>query len=218
MSDISSLITKNIESLSPEMQLTDALNVLHKYKFPGAPVINSNLEVVGVLSKNDMFIRDTGVHLPTLLKLLSEFQMYKADYSSLKEKLSTILAMKVKDAMNSKPIVIKPETSIEEAAEIFSLYYDMDPIPVVNKYGKFEGVVKQQDLMKLYGKEGPKLSYEPVSKRTLDDVINKFINSFENQFMFVSKFRIRFWMLTGLISLILGFIVATISIIDVNFS
>ncbi len=217
MTQVSDLPLKNTTSFSPEMYLKDALYVLTKHDLPGAPVINGDLKVIGSVTQYDLFINESHIYFPTFFQILQEIKLYKNDNSFVKKNINAILSMKVKDIMNSSPIVVRMDTSLEEVAKIFSEYNHLIFLPVVNEYGKLMGTINQHDLIKVYAKDGPKLTFDVIPKRVLDKNVNSFISYFESKYLFVSRLRVRFWILFSLLFVILGFFVATMALINVSF-
>lgn len=48
------VMTKNVATLSPEMNLEEAWGLLSKYKISGAPVVGDNGNLLGILSQTDL--------------------------------------------------------------------------------------------------------------------------------------------------------------------
>ena len=222
MNQVSDLMTRNTVSVSPEMPIMEAVQILSRYKLDGAPVINSDRVVVGILTEYDLLTKGTSIHLPTLLKLFNEFDLYKKDKSSIREELTGILSMRVQDVMNPKPFVMKQSASIEEATKTFTEHHRINPIIVIDDLGKLVGVLSRYDVIRLYSagaSSAPSSSFN--LERKLDDRIDNFLNSFEHEFLFISKERTRGWLLftliTGSIFAIIGFIVAVATLIRITF-
>ncbi len=221
MTQVSDLMTKNVISVSSEMLIMDAVQLLFKHKLDGAPVIDKDIKVVGILTDYELMIKDTYLHLPTLLRILNEFDLYIRDRSSIKGELSKILSLRVKDVMNSEPRLLLFTTSIEEATKTFAQYHQVNPIPIVNEAGMLLGVLSRYDLIKFYSGEKNLALTTSKLERPLDNRINSFIRAFATKFHFVSKFRTQVWFAVSLVSAILlvifGFYIAVASLIKVQF-
>jgi predicted transcriptional regulator len=50
---ISEYMTKDLSTLNPEMEINHAMNILLEKRISGAPVIDENGKLVGILSKKD---------------------------------------------------------------------------------------------------------------------------------------------------------------------
>src|SRR3989344_4338197 len=198
---IKSLMTKDVISVTPETPLMDAVNLMLSNSFTGIPVVNQEGIVQGLLSEQDMVINGESLHLPTLMKLLTEFDFYKKETYQIKNDLVKLFNLKVADAMNHNPILISHKASVEEANKIFADHPKANPLPVVDDNKKLVGVLALYDLLKLYG-------VHVQSKRAVDKNVDEFINKFERQFVLVSKFRTQTWWIASLLFAVVGFIIA----------
>src|SRR3989344_1030518 len=219
MNQVSDLMNKNSVSVSLEMSIMEAVQILSKFKLKGAPVINSERVVLGILTEGDFLIKDTNLHLPTFLRLFEQFGLYKKDKSLIKKELAPILSLRIKDIMSAEGVNLKPTMSIEQAASIFTKYQAVDLIPVVDDLGKLAGVLSRSDFMKFYvsGKFLPPDAISFVSERKVDKNINNFLLSLNKTFIFVSKRRIRFWLIFSIFCLIIGFFIANAFLIRIEF-
>lgn len=125
--------------------------------FGGLPVVNKDSVVVGILTDYDLTIKGSALHLPTFLKLLKEFEIYKKDSSLIKDDLEKILKMSVADAMNEEPLVLQEGASIEEAVKTFGEHHRVNPIPIVDKDNKLVGILSRRDIIKLFGSKSAHL-------------------------------------------------------------
>jgi CBS domain-containing protein len=216
MNQISDLMTKDTISVSPETPIVEAARILSEKKLDGVPVVNDDKVVVGILTEYDLLTKGTSIHLPTFLKLLKEFDLYKKDKSLIKGEIAAVLSTKVKDVMNGDPMVMAPTASIEEATKTFAEHHRVNPIPIVDGAHKLVGVLSRYDLIKLYSGGASALSGSLVSERKLDEHIDVFLKSFERRFLFVSKFRTRFWLLFSIMFILIGFFIATAVIIRIS--
>jgi len=215
MNRVDDLMAKNTVSLSPLMSVKDAVKLLSQYKLDGAPVIDNDRKVIGILTDYDLSLKGTGIHIPTLIKLFEDFDFYKMDKSQ--GGLGSLLSTRVGDAMNTKPLLLRPYSSIVEAAKIFAEHRHLNPISVVSDDGRLLGVLDRHDLMKYFAGGGESLFSTTESEQGLDKRVNSVLHSAENKILFVSKKRTRFWLIFSLLFLLVGFIFATIVIIKINF-
>ncbi len=195
----------------------EAVQLMSKYKLDGMPVINSDRVVVGIITEYDLLTKGTAIHLPTFLKLFKEFDLYQRDKSSIKGDLSNILSMRVKDVMNPEPLTMSPHASFEEAAKTFAEHHRINPIPIVDENKKLVGILSRYDLIKLYS-GGMTATGAFDLDRKLDDRVDTFLHSFQNNFLFINKSRTRGWLLVSLSFIIIGFVVATAVLLRISFN
>jgi CBS domain-containing protein len=216
MNRVDDLMTKNAMALSPAMSMKDAVRLLDQYKLDGAPVIDSDRKVVGILTEYDLSLKGTGIHLPTLLKLFEEFDFYKMDKAS-SSGLGAIFSMHVEDVMNKEPLLLRGDTSITEAAKVFGDHHHLNPISVVDEVGRLIGVLYRSDLIRFYAGEGKPIFKPNEPENRFDEKIGRVLNSAERNMQFVSKRRTRTWLIFSLLFLLIGFAIATVALINITF-
>jgi CBS domain-containing protein len=123
-----------------------------------------------------------------------------------------VLAMKVADLMDPSPATLRPSDSIEEATRLFA-DPKINPIPIVNGQKKLIGILAISDLTKLYSVS----IRHSLDNTQADENIENFIKDFEKEFVVVTKFRTRTWMIVSILFAVIGFLIAMFFIIRVNF-
>jgi len=212
MTKVEDLMTEKVISVNPETKLGDAVAILTKNNFNGIPVVDKQNTLVGLLTERDMMSNKSYMHLATLLKLLNEIKFYKKDNSPIKDDLQKVLAMKVADLMDPSPATLRPSDSIEEATRLFA-DPKINPIPIVNGQKKLIGILAISDLTKLYSVS----IRHSLDNTQADENIENFIKDFEKEFVVVTKFRTRTWMIVSILFAVIGFLIAMFFIIRVNF-
>ncbi|MBI4050640.1 MAG: CBS domain-containing protein [Candidatus Doudnabacteria bacterium] len=211
------LMTKEVVAVTPETPLIKAVDLLLKGDFSGLPVIDEDKTLVGIVTDYDLVLRGSTIHLPTFLKLLKEFQVYKKDQGLIKGEIKKILTMTVADVMNAEPLTLSVDASINEAIEAFSQHHRVNPIIIVDKNHKLCGVISRFDMLKLYGSPSVVRNLKRQTDRELDQDINRFLLDFEKQFILVSKTRTHYWLLFSLLFAVIGFLIAFAIIIRITF-
>lgn len=208
---VSDFMAKEVVSISPDMSLVEAANLLYIRGFNGAPVVDAKNKLIGILTEYDLIQKGSSLHIPTFLKLIKEFDVYRKDKQFINDELKKIFSVKVKDVMNCEPLTINPDADIDDAARLFSEHHKVNPIPVTNRDNTVAGVISRCDILRLYA-PSPDLSrfLKESSERRYDKEVNVFLKNFERKFVFVSKSRTRFWLLFSMIFLVVGFIAALV--------
>ena len=121
---VSDYMSTKLITFRPEQHMDEVINTLLKYKISGGPVVNSENELVGVISEGDCMkevVRGKYNNMPNLNGVVAEH-------------------------MTSNVISIPPETNIFDAAKMF-LDKRIRRFPVVN-HGKLVGQISQKDIMR----------------------------------------------------------------------
>lgn len=213
--NLENFMTKNVISVRPDMPLTLAVEQIINKNFNGVPVVNGNNKVVGILTELELMVKGSSIHLPTLLKLLGNFEVYGKDKKFINSDLKKIVTLKVKDLMNKNPIVLKNTDHINDAVNAFCKYKDANPIPVVDEKKRLVGIISRYDIVKFF-RQSSSSPLEFKNHRRVDHKINIFLKNFERNFLFVSKLRTHYWFIFSLIFAFFGFAVAFLMIIQIS--
>ena len=136
--------------MSPDMPLLMASQKMLRNEFTGLPVVDAKKKVVGIVTEYDLLTKGTAIHLPTFIKLFSDYPLSRTAESLMKGKLKDLLSFSVKDVMNTDPIVLKESATISEVVKIFGKHHRVNPIPIVNAVGVLVGIVSRYDIIKFY--------------------------------------------------------------------
>ena len=126
---ISSIMTKNVITLSPTDTLGQARHLLLTHKIHHLPVVQDGRRLVGMVTSWDMF---------KLGKSLEEYQH-----------------MLVADVMTRHLATMEPDQHIGAAAEVF-MEHLFHAVPIVDDKGNLEGIITTTDVIRYeYKKEYP---------------------------------------------------------------
>ena len=121
---VSDYLARKLITFKPDQSINEVIEVLLSKRISGAPVVNDDNELVGVISEGDC------------LK-----EVVKGKYDNI-----PILSGKVSEHMSHNVVSIPAETNIFEAANMF-LDRRIRRFPVI-KDGKLVGQISQKDVMK----------------------------------------------------------------------
>ena len=133
---------------SPDSSVDDALELLVKHSVSGLPVVDGSNKVVGIVSDFDLLALETfgRTQKPKESLFPEPEQTWKA-FKQVQKVLSKGTGKKVADVMTAKPIVVRPETGIDEATTIL-LTKKIRRLPVVDDEGKLLGAISRRDIVK----------------------------------------------------------------------
>ncbi len=119
---VTEYMAKNLTTFTPETKVFDALEVLLRKHYSGAPVVNANGDLVGVLSEAD------------LMRVAIQGS-YHEDTSGL-----------VGDYMSTGVRTIAPDMDLYSVAELFMKHH-YKRFPVVSA-GKLVGMISRRDVLR----------------------------------------------------------------------
>jgi len=118
-------MTQSVISVLPDTTLIQAVTIILNNGFNGIPVTNKEGVLVGILTEYDI--------------------VYKKNQGLLRDD------MVVSDIMNTEPLSLSENATIEEVAGAFSEHHKVNPIPIVSENGRVVGIVSRHDIVKLFG-------------------------------------------------------------------
>ena len=144
---VEEIMTRDVITANENDTVLNVANVLKDNRIAGAPVVNDQEEVVGVVSVSD------------ILKLLDDFHWYtpfftamdilhlrSEDLEDIKRDIERVSEMKVKDAMSKNPKKIPPDALIDDVAQIMHST-GFNRLPVVDATGNLVGIVARADII-----------------------------------------------------------------------
>lgn len=143
------IMTSKVVSVSPEVSLLEASELMTKWEYSGLPVVSESNRVLGIITEYDLLSKGTRIHLPTFIKYFSEYGG-KDQRPILQDALAESVAFTVRDVMNSDPMIFKEDTPIEEIVDAFSAHHRVNPVPVTNREGILTGIISRFDIIKFY--------------------------------------------------------------------
>jgi CBS-domain-containing membrane protein len=144
---IKDIMSDKVITVSPSMGIIDAAKILMENHINGAPVVNAEGRLVGILCRDDLISQQKKLPIPSFFTVLDGIIPLTSPRHIQKE-MEKITAITVDHAMTPKPITVKPETDIEVVAELM-VDKKIHTIPVVDNDGCLVGVVGKEDLLRI---------------------------------------------------------------------
>lgn len=138
------IMKTEVITVKPEDLIKDAVEKMVKNEISGLPVVDSENNLLGVISESDVLSHGQLILVPDYLELL-EVLLYRQAPDKYREELKSTLEEPVENAMSKKAITASPDTPIGEIAINMS-DKDINRIVVV-KDGKVVGIVARRDII-----------------------------------------------------------------------
>ena len=134
-----SIMTKEVVLIDQEMTLVHAAGLLAEKQISGAPVVNSEKRIVGVVSEKD-FLREMGVGAtPSFMQIATHCLNNK---SCMIGKLHN---RTISDIMTKPPVTGAPEMTIGSISALFA-DKQINRLPIVDDNEQPVGIVTRTDL------------------------------------------------------------------------
>lgn len=143
---VKDIMTTEVITLAPEMGIVNAARILIDNHINGAPVVNSEGKIIGILCRDDLISQQKKLPVPSFFVVLDGIIPMSSPRHMEKE-LDKIAATNVEHAMTVKPITLTPETDLEEVAALM-VDKKLHTLPVLNSKGELVGIVGKEDVLK----------------------------------------------------------------------
>ena len=132
-------------TIRPDMEIKEIAKTLYDNKISGVPVVDSNSNLVGIVSEGDLLHKEANPQPPSVFGILGALIYYRGvkEYDS---DLKKLIATQASEIMTSKVVTINKEASIEEAASLM-VNKKIKRLPVLED-GKIIGIVTRMDIIK----------------------------------------------------------------------
>lgn len=143
---VKDIMAHQIVSVHPETPVREAYALIVRHGFDGVPVVDREGHLMGILTEYDLITKSSLMHLPTLQKVLGELKVFDKN-SGLQHNIAQLEHLTVKEVMNSDPLTLPDDASLEDVISAFRDHHRVNPIPVIDKNNIVVGVVSRYDVL-----------------------------------------------------------------------
>lgn len=146
MPTVADIMDADPATVTPADDVETVIRVLRDNELPGVPVVNEAGRCVGIVTENDLVLReeDSDLHLPHHLDIMGGV-IFIESMKHFEERVKKAFATRVEEMMTADPITVAPDAPVEEAARLIS-EHKHNRLPVVD-HGRLVGVVTRVDVL-----------------------------------------------------------------------
>jgi CBS domain-containing protein len=145
MLTVRDIMTTQVITLMPDMDVITAAKVLLDNRINGAPVVDRLGRLVGILCQSDLIAQQKNLPVPSLFTLLDSIIQLRTT-QQMDKQIRKIAAIRVSDAMTADPVTVGPDTEIETVAALM-VDKKFHTLPVVEE-SRLVGIVGKEDLLR----------------------------------------------------------------------
>ena len=109
------IMSTDLITADPDMEITKATRLLLDNRINGLPVVNDAGKLVGILCQSDIISQQKKLPIPSIFSLLDGF-IPITSIKRIEKEAQKIAATTVSHAMTPNPVSIKPDTGIQAVA------------------------------------------------------------------------------------------------------
>jgi len=145
MTTAKDIMTTTVITLAPQMDIVSAARLLLENHINGAPVVDENGRLLGILCQSDLISQQKKLPVPTLFTLLDGV-IQLPSIKQIDKQLRKIAALTVAEAMTPQPVKVEPDTTLETVAALM-VDNGFHTLPVVEG-DRLVGVVGKEDILR----------------------------------------------------------------------
>ncbi|HEY8340980.1 MAG TPA: CBS domain-containing protein [Egibacteraceae bacterium] len=134
-------------TLSPAATIEEAIAVLAEHGFSGAPVVDEDGRLVGLLDDADLIVSEARLHGPTVIEFLGAYLPLPGEHRRWERELRQSLAQTVEEVMRRDPPWLDTSATLEDVATLI-VEQDVSRVPIVDEDRKVVGVVSRGDIVR----------------------------------------------------------------------
>jgi CBS domain-containing protein len=145
---VGTVMTADVTAFGPNDNVDEAMRKMVDVGVDGAPVVDSDGKVVGVITTGDLIVRESKVHFPTVISVLGATLEWPGEKKHFDEDLERALGADVREVMSAEPVTVRVDQTVEDAATLMH-DHDVSRLPVVDGDGKLAGIIGRTDVLRV---------------------------------------------------------------------
>jgi CBS domain-containing protein len=139
-------MTTDVVTFRPDDPVQEALEQLVARDVDGAPVVEGEARLVGMLTADDLLVQETRLHYPTVISLFGAYLELPSSHRKFEEDLRRAVAATVRDVMHTDPVSCGPDDTLERVATLMH-EEKVGRLPVVED-GRLVGIIARGDILR----------------------------------------------------------------------
>jgi CBS-domain-containing membrane protein len=139
------IMTKEVITVYPDTEITQAAHLLLDKHISGLPVVDKEGRLTGIICQSDLIAQQRKIPLPSFFILLGgTIPLTSARH--IEKEVKKMAALTVSEAMTPDPISVDPETAMEDIATLM-VKRNIHTLPVLEK-GWLVGIIGKEDILR----------------------------------------------------------------------
>ncbi len=140
------VMTTDVLTFQPGDSIDEAARALSSRNIGGAPIVDEEGTVLGLLEDDDLIVRESRLHFPTVISVLGAYIELPSSLAHFEADLRKAVGSTVDDVMDPNPRTCGPDDTLEQVATVMH-EHDLSRMPVVSE-GRLVGIVSRGDLVR----------------------------------------------------------------------
>ena len=141
------VMTTDVLSFRPTDTVESAARALTGRRLGGAPVVDDDGRVTGLLEDDDLIVQDTRLHFPTVISVFGAYLELPSSLAHFEKDLRKAVGATVADVMDTAAPTCRPDDTLETVATALH-ERGASRMAVVDDDGRLVGIVSRGDLVR----------------------------------------------------------------------
>ena len=139
------IMTTDLITFTPDMDISRAAKILFDNRINGAPVVDDSGGLKGILCQSDLITQQKKLPIPTIFTFLDGL-IRLTSMKQIEKQVRKIAALTVSEAMTPKPVTVRPDTGVETVAALM-VDKNFHTLPVVED-SRLVGIIGKEDVLR----------------------------------------------------------------------
>ena len=113
------IMESDVITVSADMTVQELAELLSKKKISGAPVVDDQKRVVGIVSESDLVSLDADIHFPHYIQFLDSV-IFLESVKKFEERLRKTAATRIGQIMTTDVVTVQKDTPLHEVATMMT--------------------------------------------------------------------------------------------------
>lgn len=148
---VTQVMTTDVLTVRADDSVEEVVRRLAQRGISGAPVVDADGVLVGLLDDSDLLVADARLHAPTVVELFGAYLTMPGEQRRYEDELRHALARTVGDLMRTPGPSVTDQGRVEDVATLM-VEEHVSRVPIVDAAGKVVGIVTRGDLVAAMGR------------------------------------------------------------------
>jgi len=139
------IMNKNVITVQEDASIEELARVLTENHISGAPVVNKEGKLVGIVTDADLIHKETNPRAPGFVNILGAI-IYVTGIARYREDFKKLAATRTSEIMTTDVIAVGGEAEIEQVAALM-VDHGVKRVPVLDN-GAIVGIIGRADIVK----------------------------------------------------------------------
>jgi len=145
------IMTKKVITVTPDLLVKELAALLLTHRIGGAPVVDADQTLLGVVTESDLIDQSKNVHIPTVISILDSVFFLESP-KKMDLEIKKMAGRTVRDICASELVTVTEDTPLSVIATIMS-EKKVHTLPVLAA-GALVGVIGKTDLIRAISQGG----------------------------------------------------------------